>query len=248
MRRLRYEPVPRHTAATTLGASPPACSCWASQARPRPAAVAGRGEQYARTGASSLCRRRPNLPSNKLRDGSAPPTMADDRVEDDRSATRDPALAGRSGTLDRTPCASRKWSSDPLQEQENRAAARFVSPLPDSNRRPLPYHGGPPCRGCLSTGTKPLHKLRRVAAACSDRHVSTPPLPTQILGGGRQFRAQARTFGRSPWPTAHARDRARWSRSPHPNWHTESAPCRSAGARRGLTHTLGPSRIPHRTR
>jgi hypothetical protein len=27
-----------------------------------------------------------------------------------------------------TPCASRKWSADPLQEQENRAAARFVKP------------------------------------------------------------------------------------------------------------------------
>jgi hypothetical protein len=39
--------------------------------------------------------------------------------------------------------SARKWSSEPLwNEKTALCSAILESPLPDSNRRPLPYHGG----------------------------------------------------------------------------------------------------------
>jgi hypothetical protein len=40
-----------------------------------------------------------------------------------------------------SPSARRKGSPEPLRKRETALQRRFRSPLPDSNRRPLPYHG-----------------------------------------------------------------------------------------------------------
>ncbi len=52
--------------------------------------------------------------------------------------TRDPVLAQLSPWTG-DPLYIRKWSRDPLQQQRT-ACRRVVSPMSDSNRRPLPYH------------------------------------------------------------------------------------------------------------
>jgi hypothetical protein len=51
-------------------------------------------------------------------------------------------MGGSRAGLDRRPLPpGHDVSYEPLQKRDNRAMARFPSPLPDSNRRPLPYHG-----------------------------------------------------------------------------------------------------------
>src|SRR5580765_964448 len=60
--------------------------------------------------------------------------------------------------------ADRYWSFCKLLQQEKPRFARLLqSPLPDSNRRPPPYHGGAlptELRGRKANGTAPLEKSR----------------------------------------------------------------------------------------
>ena len=116
--------------------------------------------------------------------------MADDRVEDGHSATRDSALAGRSSKArpgPATTCASRKWSADPLQQHANRAAARFPRALCRTRTGdPFITMALPPSQPTLSRRTNAL--LAR-ALRCARQAVPTGtfrhpryPLGTRVPG------------------------------------------------------------------
>jgi hypothetical protein len=47
-----------------------------------------------------------------------------------------------------------KWSPSRSENEKTAPQRGFQSPLPDSNRRPLPYHGGPVCRPAASCRAK----------------------------------------------------------------------------------------------
>jgi hypothetical protein len=101
------------------------------------------------------------------------------------------------------------------EKRKPRRSAVSESPLTDSNRRPLPYHGGPAMPRKPSGRLKPLHKARiglpqHAAATGTFRH---SPLPTGYPGEDGVPRAGAKLRAATV-PTAHARSRATTSAQP----------------------------------
>jgi hypothetical protein len=168
--------------------------------------------------------------------------MAADRGEDDRSATRDPALAGRCAhpRLGRRPSVH-QGSGHPIHSKNKKTAPRrcLRSPLPDSNRRTLPYHGGPPWRGNLSRRIKPLQSgpigpAWHTAATGTLRHLryslsTRPQTRSPRTGSNRQRtvaahrrhlrRQPAGTFARPSLEPGTGHD------STHPGGTTDGASC-----------------------
>ena len=212
MRRLRYEPVP--------GLSPPrrpsghrrrpAPAGHRRQPRARPGSrVAGRGErECAHWGFIAL----PQEAERALKAAKGRQRPADDGGRSLRGRPQRDARSRARQTMCR--------AGDPLciKEVVTRSTPRTREPRRSKVCEALcrTRTGDPfltmavrPCRGCLCKRPKPLHKPRiglpqRATATGTFRH---PLLPTGYPGVDGAPRT-ARTFGRSPWPTAHARDRA----------------------------------------
>ena len=112
--------------------------------------------------------------------------MADDRAAErtplDRNAPRDPArpTIWPHSPGPATPCAPRKWSPDPLRQQENRAAARFVKPSAglEPATPSLPWRSRHRWEPSCGRGKRCVAADRVALAGRSDRHISTPPVPT----------------------------------------------------------------------
>ena len=215
MRRLRYEPVP--------GLSPPrrpsghrrrpAPAGHRRQPRARPGSrVAGRGErECAHWGFIALpqeAERALKAAKGRQRPANHGGLSLRGRPQRDPRSPARQTMCPLPGPA--TPRASRKWSPDPLQEQENRAAARFVKPSAglEPATPSLPWRSG----HVAAASANGQSRCTSHESGC--RSTPQPPARFDILRyplgtrASTALRAQARTFGRSPWPTAHARDRA----------------------------------------
>jgi hypothetical protein len=136
-----------------------------------------------------------------------------------------------------TLCASRKWSPDPLQEQENRAAARFVKPSAglEPATPSLPWRSRHPSEASPDGQSRCTAAPRVVEASRSDRHVSTPPVPTGYPDpDGLRMRA-----GSNLQQTTR-RDRDRAVRCKRQTREVRHAPRRIAGSRSRSVGTRPP--------
>jgi hypothetical protein len=173
--------------------------CLSKLARTRASNSGSRGSCCARDTSLGLCHRPPTEPARGVR-----PCLRPSRHLRRKKPLRDAEVAANGAiTLGRVTPSSLRFNTD-------NAIVRFAgtsSPLPDSNRRPPPYHGGwgsapgseekrVSCLGLLySSAVAPCSLLFLEAPRAALRHLSVVPKTCPQIVVGRRIPARV---GRSP--------------------------------------------------